>query len=251
MNKGSDRREAVVKMVKQEQSIKITELSRRLGVSSMTIRRDLERLSDAGLIKVLYGAVFFTGKDETNPLTEYRLSEAQTLQVEEKKRIALYAAGLIKEGDILFLDAGSTTYYLAKYLPEEFPFTVICYSLNIFLAVSEHRNVELILAGGVYNPQTTILEQPEPAELFSRNRAAKAFISAGGIHPRLGVTCSAPAECEMKKAALAGSAERILLADSSKYGRVTSCYFAEPEDFDKIITDAPPKEGRYPGIVIS
>lgn len=133
MNKGSDRREAVVKMVKQEQSIKITELSRRLGVSSMTIRRDLERLSDAGLIKVLYGAVFFTGKDETNPLTEYRLSEAQTLQVEEKKRIALYAAGLIKEGDILFLDAGSTTYYLAKYLPEEFPFTVICYSLNIFL----------------------------------------------------------------------------------------------------------------------
>lgn len=91
--------------------------------------------------------------------------------------------------------------------------------------------------GGALNGNTLVFESPEGLSLVRRYRAGKAFFSAGGVSDRLGVTCVNAAEAELKKAALASSQTRILLADSRKFGSVKPAWFAELSDFDAIITD--------------
>jgi DeoR family deoxyribose operon repressor len=86
--------------------------------------------------------------------------------------------------------------------------------------------------------ETLVCESPEGVSLVRRYRANKAFLSAGGVSESLGVTCGDSSEAELKKAAVASSQTRILLADSRKFGRVTPAWFADLADFDAIVTDA-------------
>ncbi len=229
------------KMLQVENSMKISEISDRLGVSPMTTRRDIDILAQEGIVKVLHGAVVYNSNDSSSGLSSYMLNVAENLNVEKKRDIGRYASSFIEANDIIFIDAGSTTESLAHFLPTEFPFTVVCYSINIFLAVAGHKNIDIILAGGSYNRKTTILEQQPGADILMNNRTRKAFISAGGIHRKLGVTCANQSECRVKQTALSATVDSFLLIDSSKFDSVHSCYFAGEDSFDHIITnrDAP------------
>jgi DeoR family deoxyribose operon repressor len=157
---------------------------------------------------------------------------------EEKVRIGRRAASLIEPNDIVIIDSGSTTECLARSIPADLPVTVICFALNVL--VEAHRNpaCRLVFAGGALHENTMMFESPEGAQLVRRYRANKAFLSASGVSERLGVTCANPYEVETKKAALASSLTRVLLADSSKFGRIQPAYFAELTDFELIITDS-------------
>jgi DeoR family transcriptional regulator, deoxyribose operon repressor len=225
------------KMLQIENSLKISEISERLGVSPMTTRRDIDILAHQGVVKVLHGAVVYNSNNYTGGLSDYMLNVAENQNVNKKKEIGRRAVTFVEENDILFIDAGSTTESFANYLPTDFPFTVVCYSINIFLAVAGHKNINIILAGGTYNRTTTILEQPKISEMLLNNRTKKAFISAGGFHSKLGLTCTHQSECQVKKTAISSSVESFLLIDSSKFGSVHSCFFAKPEAFNHIITN--------------
>lgn len=231
------RLESLIRMLQVEGSLKITEISARLGVSPMTTRRDLELLSSQGEVKVLYGAVIYTGDEAKGSLSDYLLDVAESLNKEKKKRIAQHAASLIEDNDIIFLDGGSTTELLAQYIPSEYHITVVCCSINVFLTIANKKNIDVILSGGMYNRKTMILEQAMDSEILKNNRIRKAFISAGGVHEKLGVTCANQNECVIKKTAMESSLEKILVVDSTKFGYVHSCYFADMEEFDTILTD--------------
>jgi len=107
------------------------------------------------------------------------------------------------------------------------------------VAVEARRleGITLVLAGGTLRENSLVFDSPEGAALVRRHRAHKAFLSAAGVSDRLGVTCSNAYEVETKKAAIASSLTRILLADSSKFGRITPAWFADLKDFDRIVTD--------------
>ncbi|MBI9093493.1 MAG: DeoR/GlpR transcriptional regulator [Sphaerochaeta sp.] len=231
------RLESLIRILQLEGSLKITEISERLGVSPMTTRRDLEFLSNQGEVKVLYGAVIFTGDEAKGSLSDYLLAVAESQNKEKKKRIAQYAASLVEDNDIIFLDGGSTTELLAQFIPSEFHVTVVCCSINVFLTIANKKNIDVILIGGMYNRKTMILEQSMDSEILRNNRIRKAFISAGGVHEKLGVTCANQSECVIKKTAMESSLEKILVVDSTKFGFVHSCYFAGMEEFDLILTD--------------
>jgi len=231
------RLESIVRILQLEGSLKITDISERLGVSPMTTRRDLELLSSQGEVKVLYGAVLYTGDEAKGSLSDYLLAVAESQNKDKKKRIAQYAASMIEDNDIIFLDGGSTTELLAQYIPSGFHVTVVCCSINVFLTIANKKNIEVILIGGMYNRKTMILEQAMDSEILRNNRIRKAFISAGGVHEKLGVTCANQNECVIKKTAMEASLERILVVDSTKFGYVHSCYFADMEEFDQIVTD--------------
>jgi DeoR family deoxyribose operon repressor len=241
MKNKTKRLDELKKMLQIENSMRISEISDRMGVSPMTTRRDIEILSGQGIVKVLHGSVVYNSTASPGGLSDYMLTVAENQNIEKKKEIGRYAASFIEEKDIIFLDAGSTTESLAQFLPTEFPFTVICYAINIFLAVAGHKNINVILAGGSYDRKTTILHPPNDCEILQNNRTHKAFISAGGLHSRLGVTCANQGECDIKKIALRSTVESFLLMDSSKFDNVAACFFANPEDFTHIITnkDAP------------
>ncbi len=217
----------------------VQELSRQLNVSHMTVRRDLASLVEKEQVKVLHGSVILHPKaSDRSQASYYSLIAAGARFPEQKRSIGQLAASLVEPDDTLIIDAGSTTEYMAKYLPETFPYTVLCWSLNIVSETVRRKNCTSIFAGGVYHENVMMFESPEGLSMINRFRATKAFISASGANNQFGVTCMNSYERETKKAAIQSSLRKILLVDSSKLGLVRSDYFAEMTDFDEIITDA-------------
>jgi len=130
--KKTDRRNRIFEIVKRENGVPIQTLSRHLGVSHMTVRRDLEDLVRDNLVKLIHGGVILS-PEMSNEAAEhpYSLNSAGQLHTAEKERIGVLAASLVRPQDTLILDSGSTTEFIARSLPDTQPLTVISYALNI------------------------------------------------------------------------------------------------------------------------
>jgi len=237
MNKKTRRMDNILEILKESGSAEITGLAHMMRVTSMTVRRDLAELARNGLVRVYHGVAVPVRSPDTYT-HDYLLSQAESQNVEEKTRIARHAASLVEAGDILIMDAGSTTALTAGFIPKDLPIKIICFSLNVFLRSLGRKNSDVILAGGLYHETSRVFESTESIELIKRYRANKAFISASGIREDLGVTCSNPFEIAIKQAALQSSLQKILISDASKFGKITSCFFAGLEEFNMVITDS-------------
>ena len=216
----------------------IQELSQRLSVSEMTIRRDLTLLAAQNKVRLVRAGAIRRAGFLDAPLGAYSLASDREQGAQERSRIGTKAASLVEPGDVVIIDSGSTTEWLARSLPYDMPLTVICFALNIVLEVGSREKCTVVFAGGTLRSDTLVCESAEGIQLIRRYRANKAFLSAGGVSDALGVTCVDTAEAELKKAAMQSAQSRILLVDSSKLGRVTPSWFAALEDFDAIITDS-------------
>lgn len=240
MSKINKRLDNIVLILKKNNAATIRELSESLQVSEMTIRRDLKSLAHDDLIRLIHGGAVYNrernNKDDEE--SRYYLLAEEARNDEEKIRIAEEAVKMINPNDIIMLDTGSTTEYLAKILPEDIPLTVMCHSMNVLLEVMKKKNCDIIFPGGFFHEKTLVFESPEGTELIKRSRANIAFFAAGGIHKELGVTCHTTFIVETKKAMLSSSLKKILIADSSKFGEVKSSYYADLANFDTIITDS-------------
>ncbi len=218
--------------------VSIKELSKRLEVSEMTIRRDLRELFKSNIVTLIPGGAILKknppmDKDEE----KYLIQAAESLMLEEKIKISRKAASLIEPNDVIVIDTGSTTENLPKFIPENMPLTIICYTLNILFNVYENKNWKLIFPGGYFHNNTLMFESPEGIGIIKRIRANKAFISAAGVSEKLGVTCATDYEKETKRAVIDSSDVKILLVDSTKFGKIKISHFADLTDFDIIITD--------------
>ncbi len=216
----------------------IKELSKKLEVSEMTIRRDLRELSKNKVVTLIPGGAVL----KRNPLVEtdeekYLIQTAESLMLEEKIKISRKAASLIDPNEVIIIDTGSTTENLPKFIPENMPLTVICYALNILFNVYENKNWKLVFPGGYFHNNTLMFESPEGIEIIKKIRANKAFISAAGVSEKLGVTCATVYEKETKRTVIESSDVKILLVDSTKFGKIKISHFADLTDFDIIITD--------------
>jgi len=216
----------------------IKDLSKRLEVSEMTIRRDLRELSKENIVTLIPGgAVLKRNSPIDTDEEKYLIQTAESLMLEEKIKISRKAASLVEPNDIIVIDTGSTTENLPKFIPENIPLTVICYTLNILFNVYENKNWKLVFPGGYFHNNTLMFESPEGIEVIKRIRANKAFISAAGVSEKLGVTCATSYEKETKQAVIESSDTKILLVDSSKFGKVKISHFTDLNNFDIIITD--------------
>ncbi len=225
-------------MLKHKNAISIKELTKRLNVSEMTIRRDLNLLENDNVVELIPGgAIFKAYVDSKVDDEKYNIENEETRRTREKIRIGQKAASLIEANDTVILDVGSTTEYVAKFIREEIPVTVLCYALNILVEVYRKKNCNPIFAGGYFHENTLMFESQEGISLIKRTRADKSIISAAGFHETLGVTCANPYEVETKKAVLDSSKTKILILDSSKFGKTKVGYFADMKDFNIIITD--------------
>jgi DeoR family deoxyribose operon repressor len=235
--KRQDRLSNILETLRIMRGASIRDLSERLDVSEMTIRRDLEALSLEGRVRLVHSGALLVERTVPGSQAGFSLVDASGSAAEEKRRIGQKAASLVEAGDVLIIDSGSTTEWLARSIPAGLPITVLCFGLNILLEVGRGRKRDVVFAGGALRGETLVFESPEGIGLVRRYRAGKAFLSAGGASDTLGVTCPDAAEAELKKAAVASSRTRILLADSRKFGRVTPAWFADLKDLDAIITD--------------
>ena len=238
MSKREERENQILSILSEKNGVPIRKLSKMLEVSEMTIRRDLAELQSKDYISVIQGvAIMNRNQDGSSIQKIYTLESERELMKEKKRLIGLAAAAMIDENDTIIIDTGTTTELLAQNLPH-FPVTIVCYNLNTLSFIKDHNFNSLIFAGGYYHENTQMFESPESVALISRTCANKFFCSAAGISSKGAVTCIVQYEIATKQAAIRSALTKILLIDSSKFGKIRPSLFANISDFDTIITDS-------------
>lgn len=201
-----------------------------LNVSEMTIRRDLAS-SDASLAclgghvvdAAFPTAVKYTLEQELDQHTQYKLLACQR------------AAESIRDGDTVFIDCGTTMQSLAECLPAGMSLSVVCYSMNVATIITRRPNTQVMLIGGLYHASSQSFFSEEALTYLHKLGINKAFISAGGVHPARGASCSNFHEVAIKQAAIASAMESILVVDESKLVRLKPAFFADLDAFSRII----------------
>jgi DeoR family transcriptional regulator, deoxyribose operon repressor len=239
MSNRSERLNKIIAILKENETMPVRRLASMLGVSEMTIRRDLNTLKNESIVDRSYGtATYRRNPVVENTVSNYELYSAKIQHNEEKDRIGRFAATLIEPGDVVIIDSGSTADKLARYMPEDMDITVLCYNYNVLSCLINKTLTKLIFPGGYYHPTEQLFESPQSIELISEIRATKAFISATGVHEKLGITCANNYEVPNKRTAIQSAQTKILITDSSKFGKVSPAYFAQLSEMDMIITDS-------------
>lgn len=234
------RQKKIIQIVNDRKKISTKELSIILNVSIMTIRRDLDSLENNNLIKRIHGYAITTNYINKNVRNneEYYIKQSYDKKLTEKKeRIARYAASLINEDDCIFIDNGTTTECLTLFFPRDKNFTSLCNNISLLQGTLDYTNISLVIPGGYYNRDDESFSSDQAESFIRTFRANKVFLSASGIHKKLGITCINKHSTINKRAFIESAEERILLVDSTKFGVVTANHFAELSDIDIIITD--------------
>ncbi|WP_158888771.1 DeoR/GlpR family DNA-binding transcription regulator [Amycolatopsis anabasis] len=210
----------------------ITELADSFGVSPSTIRRDLASLAGDGHVVRTYGGALEAGHGLERGLREKDASNA-----EAKDAIARTAAGLIGDGELVLLDAGTTTGRVAKHLAHRDRLTVVTNGVTVILALAEFANVDLIVLGGrLRHPNEALLGESVLQQLrhLSPDRV---FLGADGLGER-GLCCPTLEQAQLKHAMLHSAREAYVLADHSKLGRDPFPYWTPLDREYTLIVDA-------------
>ncbi len=225
----------IEQMVRQNQLVKVTELMRQFDVSDMTIRRDLSVLERRGLIRKVYGGAVLASTSTTVD-QDVNLDVRATAFIECKQAIGRRAAGLIETGDVIILDAGSTTLQLAKVMPHHQDLVIVTNSLSIAYELTE-RSSSLLLTGGIVRASTYSTVGPKTKEFLSDLWASKLFLGATSLSLSQGLMNSNLYESEIKRVMMAAADQVIVLADSSKFESKSYHVFAQWSEVDMLITD--------------
>jgi DeoR family transcriptional regulator, fructose operon transcriptional repressor len=217
--------------------IAVGELAQQLGVSEMTIRRDLDWLEQRAILTRVHGGAMAFQKDllqrsEEKPFDD-RLNESNA----QKKAIGWAAAQLVKDGDRIILDAGTTMQQLARNLGGKNGLTVITNNIPVATELSRYPQIETILLGGILKHQEMCTLGPMVKQGVSILSVDKYFMSASGITVRNGATDPDMREAEVKQAMMQAAGEIILVADSSKFGLVKLVKICPIQSLRRIVTD--------------
>ncbi|OIS94960.1 DeoR/GlpR family DNA-binding transcription regulator [Brucella cytisi] len=211
--------------------LRLRDAAARLGVSEMTIRRDIG--SDGGMLNCLGGYIIPT-QDGVNG--DYVFDFEKDSHANAKAQACAAAAALIEPYDTVFIDCGTTMPHLAHRIPQNQHITVVCYALNIAEILSQRSDVRLIVLGGLYHPEAASFSGDEGIDVLKRVNINKAFLSAGGVDEQHGITCSHFHEVPIKQMAMQRAVEKHLVVDKSKYGKVRAARFAGMSDFTSIVS---------------
>ncbi len=206
--------------------VHIADAAKQLETSEITIRRDLSD-SDSGIL-CLGGYLMFASDNGER----YSLSHAQGTNTQAKTEAALQAARLIGPEDTIFIDCGSTLPHLAARVPQNANVTVVTQALNIAEIIARLEGVNLVLLAGIYHAESGSFSSETALKMLQEINITKGFFSAAGVHEKEGVTCFHFHEVAVKRAAIARSQRRFLVADPTKWGKLRPATFAQLSEFD-------------------
>ena len=228
-----ERRQEILNIVNIKGSVHVSDLSIKMNVTEETIRRDLETLDQQQLLKRTHGGAVAL---ENNRL-ELSFNLRKDKNSGQKKEIAQKAISLINPGDTIFMDASSTSLYLARELVNMDHITIITNSIGIMFTLAENKNINIISTGGTLRPHSLSFVGPLTNETIDKYFADKIFASCKGISPEHGATDSNELEIEVKKKMVKQSQQVIILADNSKFSQVGLSQFATTNQLDYLITN--------------
>jgi DeoR family fructose operon transcriptional repressor len=225
------RKVKLLELLDRHDSLEVPDLSEKLGVSPVTIRRDLNLLAEKGLITRTHGGAMSTKASAER----VRFSNKAAIRQKQKEYIAELASRYIDDGDIIFLDCGSTVFALAPFLRGK-RITVITNSLPLAHALMD-SHVKINLVGGEVDQERQATHGSVAADHVRRYKAGKAFIGVDGVSAEGGLSSNGEREAEITAAMIAQSRKVFLLCDSSKLGHDRYLSFAPVSSLHYLITD--------------
>ena len=228
-----ERRNIIEKEITEQGSVLVAELAEKFDVTTETIRADLEKLEKQGILVRTYGGATIVDTAESEIVTERDI-----INYEGKQRIGNAAAGLVRDGETVFLDASTSALHMARCLKNKKGLTVITNAEKIVTELASCPNIHVICVGGALNPKNmSFVGRIAEKSIRENYYANKFFFSCRGVTKTRGLVDSSEEEAEIKKAMLDMSESAVFLCDRNKLGRLGVPVISDLEHLDAVVTD--------------
>lgn len=234
----NERKKEILSQLLTDGQVTVDQLARRFETSTATIRRELIDLEGAGLLRRTHGGAIQLEPMLYEPFRRLSSFAAQAqVQAAEKCRIGLAAAGMIKDGEIIALSAGTTTTQLGRSIHDRKGVTIVTNAINIAMELSHRLDLKIIMTGGFLNKNCFALSEYSRIDSINEMLYDRAFISVDGIHTEHGLTSDSPELGAVIRAMIQQSRKTVVVADHSKFGKVCKMLIAPVTTVDLIVTD--------------
>jgi len=227
------RRERILAYLSTQEQTSVSDLSQALNVSEVTVRKDLDQLEMQGMLTRVRGGAVVSGRGR---LERYFAAREQE-HLEEKRRIAQAAAGLVRSGQQIFLDASTTVLQVARLIKEREDLVVVTNGLYTALELNFSTGITTIVVGGTMRRRSSSLVGSLSYDSVQRLRFDLGFFGARGLTAEDGLMEADIEEALLKQQMVRASETVIGVVDSSKFGVTAFSAFALPQETGRIITD--------------
>lgn len=220
-------------------SVTVEELSKELGVSVVTIRRDLDELATQARLVRTHGGAVSIEPLFYEPFRNDGSFQAQVEKLaEEKRRIGRAAAAFIKQGETIALTPGTTTTEVIRGLPLNQKITVVTSTVNVAMELSKRKDLDVFVTGGHLHGEWFSLVGPTAVQSLSHVVIHTLFIGADGMDAKSGATCYSPEEAHVNSALVQRAHRKIAVVDHSKLGKIAGWNICSVSEIDILVTDA-------------
>jgi len=231
----SQRRLQISELVRQHGSVQVTSLAKRFGVSMQTVRKDLRFLSDRGVMSRAYGGGI-DSKAVGGPAAEAPYEAKRTSHLEEKRRIGQRAAAMVKAGDTIVIDSGTTGIQLAEALPN-IDVTVVTNDFGVLSSLAPKSNINIVMLGGELRRKSMSFYGGLTVEALNAMHVDKLFLGVDGFDLERGITTHFEPEAMLNRKMVENAGMIIAITDSSKFGKVCLHRIMTVAELDTMITD--------------
>ena len=223
----------LIHLLSERRVIHLSEAATLLGVSEMTVRRDIA--TNQGQIAYLGGHILAAAEIDTD--APYELATAADSHAAAKREACQHAVRKIRPDETIFVDCGTTLIHLIDLIPDNYQITAICYAMNVAERLTRKTNVTIIMLGGVYHPASASFSGTHDFDILNSVGINTAFLSAAGVDAKRGATCEHFHEAVVKQKVMSLARENYLVVDTSKIGKLKRAFFAAMDAFDAVITE--------------
>lgn len=231
-----ERRRRMTEILDAQERVTVEELVSRFSVSAVTIRGDLDALAQAGAVIRSHGGAL----KRIDTREDVPISVKETLHHSEKVRIGHAAAQLIKDGETIMLDSGSTTMEIARQIKflQLKSLNVVTNALNVAMEMANLPHVRLIMIGGILRQMSYSLTGPHAEQALRGLHADRLFLGVDGLDAEIGLMTPDVLEAQLNAVMIQVSREVVVVADSTKFQRRSLSVIAKVDSVHKVITDS-------------
>ena len=229
----NERQKKILDLLEQRENARVSELSELLGVSVATVRRDLNKLREMGEIERFHGGAVISLPSAPEPPVIQRSGE----NIAEKERIGKAAAALVQDGDVIFIGSGTTALEVARNLVGSKNLTVITNALTVVNMLSNEESITLVTTGGIFRRSELSFIGHLAEHALSELRPQKVIMGIRAISLQDGLTNDYLPEVNTDRAIIHAASEVIVVADHTKFGKVSTAFVAPISAIHKLVTD--------------
>jgi len=229
----NERQKKILDLLEERENARVSELSELLGVSVATIRRDLNKLREMGEIERFHGGAVISLPSAPEPPVIQRSGE----NIAEKERIGKAAAALVQDGDVIFIGSGTTALEVARNLVGSKNLTVITNALTVVNMLSNEESITLVSTGGIFRMSELSFIGHLAEHALSELRPQKVIMGIRAISLQDGLTNDYLPEVNTDRAIIHAASEVIVVADNSKFGKVSTAFVSPISAIHKLVTD--------------